>query len=354
MFNKPVVAIILLLCAMIGYVYWPAAQLEVKRGGGSKPTLVKSALAQEVLFKDEISALGTAQANESVTLTAQSTDRIKSIQFDDGDQVTKGQQLLALEHAEEKALVQELKVNLAEQKRQLGRLKDLKKQSATAQSAIDSQTSLMEATQAQLEVAQIRLSEKFIQAPFSGQLGLRQVSPGQLVTNDTKITSLDDLSKIKVEFQLPERYLNQVAVGQPVAATNVAYTAPFLGEIIAISSRLDRVTRAFTVRAIFDNSALELRPGMLLQLKVETQAANALVIPESALIPINQKQYVYRIVDNKVERVEIAIGRRQPGEVEVLTGLTQGDEVVTQGVIKVRPGSQVTTQVSQTAQVKKG
>ncbi len=346
MFNKPVVAIILLLFAMIGYVYWPAAQSESKRGGAGQPTLVKSDLAEMILFKDEISALGTAQANESVTLTAQSTDRVKSIQFEDGQQVKTGQQLLALEHAEEKALVQELKVNLAEQKRQLQRLKDLKKQSATAQSAIDSQTSLMEATQAQLEVAKIRLSEKFIQAPFSGQLGLRQVSPGQLVTNNTVITSLDDLSKIKVEFQLPERYLNQVAIGQPVAATNVAYTTPFLGEIIAISSRLDRVTRAFTVRAIFDNSMSKLRPGMLLQLKVETQAADALIIPESALIPINQKQFVYRIVDSKVERVEIAIGRRQPGQVEVLSGLSQGDEVVTQGVIKVRPGSKVTTQAN--------
>lgn len=344
MFNKPVVVIIVLLISMVAYVYWPDAQSESKRARVGQPTLVNSAQADVILFKDEISALGTAQANESVMLTAQSTDRIKSIQFEDGQQVRVGQQLLALEHAEEKALVQELQINLAEQKRQLQRLKDLKKQSATAQSAIDSQTSLMEATQAQLEVAKIRLSEKFIQAPFAGQLGLRQVSPGQLVTNNTVITSLDDLSKIKVEFQLPERYLNQVAVGQPVAATNVAYTTPFVGEIIAISSRLDRVTRAFTVRAIFDNSMNKLRPGMLLQLKVETQAADALVIPESALIPINQKQFVYRIVEGKAERVEIVIGRRQPGQVEVLNGLTQGDEVVTQGVIKVRPGAKVTTQ----------
>ena len=90
---------------------------------------------------------------------------------------------------------------------------------------------------------------------------------------------------------------------------------------------------------------LQLQLGMLLQLKVETQAAQALVIPESAIIPINQKQYVYQIVDKKVQRAEVVIGRRKPGLVEVLTGLTQGDEVVTQGVIKVRPGSMVTTEV---------
>ena len=345
MFNKPVIGIISLLLIMVAYVYWPADSQQTQNRRGGQPTLVKSEQATQVLFKDEISALGTAQANESVTLTAQSTDRVKSIQFEDGDVVAKSQLLLTLEHAEEKALVQELKVNLAEQKRQLRRLQDLKKQSATAESAIDTQTSLMEATQAKLEVAKIKLSEKFIYAPFAGQLGLRQISPGQLVTNDTEITSLDDLSKIKVEFQLPEKYLNRIAIGQRVSASNVAYEEDFMGKVIAISSRLDRVSRAFTVRAIFENEQAQLRPGMLLQLKVETQAAQALVIAESAIIPINQKQYVYKIVDGKVQRVEVTIGRRKPGLVEVLSGLTQGDEIVTQGVIKVRPGSAVTTEV---------
>lgn len=344
MFNKPVIGIISLLLIMVAYVYWPAENQQARKGPGGKPTLVKSEQAELILFKDEISALGTAQANESVTLTAQSTDRVESIQFEDGDKVSKGQLLLTLVNAEEKALVQELKVNLAEQKRQLKRLQDLKKQSATAESAIDTQSSLMEATAAKLEVAKIKFSEKFIYAPFAGQLGLRQISPGQLLTNDTEITSLDDVSKIKVEFQLPEKYLNRVAIGQQVAATNVAYETPFVGEVIAISSRLDRVTRAFTVRAIFANDLGQLRPGMLLQLKVETQAAQALVIPESAIIPINQKQYVYQIVDNKVQRAEVLIGRRKPGFVEILSGLNQGDEVVTQGVIKVRPGSTVTTE----------
>lgn len=343
MLNKPVVGILTLLIVMTAYVYWPQSDQNSQRPQG-KPTLVKSAKAQRILFKDEISALGTAQAKESVTLTAQSTDRVESIQFDDGDVVVKGQTLLTLEHGEEQALVQELKINLAEQTRQLKRLQDLDKKSATAQSSLDSQKSVMEATQSQLDVAEIRLSEKFIYAPFSGQLGLRQISPGQLVTNNTAITSLDDVSKIKVEFQLPEKYLNKVSVGQRVEAENIAYDIPFIGEVSAISSRVDSVTRAFRVRALFNNELNKLRPGMLLQVKVETKASQALVIPESSLIPINQKQYVYQIVDSKVQRSEVQIGRRKPGLVEIVTGLNEGDEVVTQGVIKVRPGSTVTTQ----------
>lgn len=342
MLNKPITWILTLLIIMLAYVYWPSEQQKQQQRRG-QATLVSSDLAKVILFKDEISALGTAKANESVMLTAQSTDRIAKIFFDDGDTVETGQMLLALEHKEEQALVQELEINLTEQTRQLRRLTDLQKQSATAQSAIDSQTSLMEATQAKLDVAKIRLSEKFILAPFSGQLGLRQVSPGQLVTNSTELTSLDDLSKIKVEFQLPEKHLQRVAVGQTVTAVNVAFSDAFQGQISAISSRLDKVTRSFTVRAIFNNQENKLRSGMLLQLNVETKAAEALVIPESAIIPINQKQFVYKIVEGKIERAQVEIGRRKPGIVEILTGLSVGDEVVTKGVVKVRPGSSVTT-----------
>ncbi|NVK25656.1 MAG: efflux RND transporter periplasmic adaptor subunit [Gammaproteobacteria bacterium] len=342
MFNKPVIGILLLLVAMMTYVYWPAGDLSAQRRGGSA-TLVKTDVAKEVILKDNISALGTTQANESVTLTAQSTDRVSDIYFDDGDKVEKGQLLLALEHQEEQALVQELEIKIAEHKRQLLRLQDLKKSSATAQSAIDTQTSLLETTQAQLQVAKIRLQEKFIHAPFTGQLGLRQISPGQLVTNDTKLTSLDDINKIKVEFQLPERYLNRVEQGQKVTATNIAYNTPFIGQVTAISSRVDSVSRAFTARAIFDNQDNKLRPGMLLQVQVETQAAQAMVIPESAIIPMNQNHFVYKVVDNKVAREQVVIGRRAPGVVEVLSGLTLGDEVITQGVVKVRPGSEVKT-----------
>ena len=154
MFNKPVIAILVLLVSMLTYVYWPADEA-ASQFRNSSATLVKTDVAKEVVLKDKISALGTAQANESVTLTALSTDRVSDIYFDDGDQVQKGQLLLALDHKEEQALVQELEINIEEHKRQLLRLKDLKRSSATAQSAIDSQTSLLEATQAQLQVAKI-------------------------------------------------------------------------------------------------------------------------------------------------------------------------------------------------------
>jgi len=342
MLNKPVVGIVVLLVAMLAYIYWPQEEAQSKRrmGGGAK---VELSAVKQILFRDEISALGNAQANESVTLMAQATDRVKAVFFEDGDRVTKAQQLVSLEHSEEQAQVLELQISLAEQKRQLQRLLDIEKKSAPAQSAIDSQKSLMETTRAKLEVANVKLNEKFINAPFAGVLGLRQISPGQLVTNSTQITTLDDISQIKVEFQLPEKFLNSVVKGQKVSAKNVAYVEPFSGVINSISPRVDKVTRSFKVRALFDNQDEKLKPGMLLQLKVETSARQVLVVPESSIVPMNDQHFVFVANDNKVARTPIEIGRRKPGMVEVLSGLTEGQQVVAKGVLKLRDGASIKT-----------
>ena len=350
MFKKPVTWIVLLLICMLTYVFWPAPDTELAKKGSSKPTLVETQPATRQFLKDEIIALGTTQANESIILTTQSTDRVKGVHFEDSDSVKKGQLILTLEHAEEQAEVKGLEIKFAEQQRQLQRLLDINKTSAPAESAIDSQKSLMEATQAQLAVAKIKLSEKFVYAPFSGVLGLRQVSLGQLLDNDTEITTLDDLSQIKVEFELPEKYLNRVSFGQSVVAKNIAYPQMFKGTITSIASRLDKATRSFKVRAIFPNKELKLRAGMLLQLTVETQSVEVLTVPEASIIPINAEHYVYKVIDNKVHRVEVVTGRRKPGVVEVESGLVEGDIVVSQGVIKVRDGSMVTTAANKTAE----
>lgn len=343
MFKTPVTWIGLLLVGILAYVYWPSATVSNSGNGGGQAATVETELVTKTLLKDEIIALGTTQANESIILTSQSTDRVKAVHFEDGDTVVKGQLITTLEHGEELANLKELQIKLAEQTRQLQRLLDIEKSSAPAESAIDSQKSMMETTSAQLSVAEIKLSEKFIYAPFDGKLGLREISPGQLLTTDTEITTLDDLTQIKVEFQLPERFLNRVAVDQPVFATNVAYDQPFNGKISSIASRLDKATRSFKVRALFPNKAEKLRAGMLLQLSVETKSIEALTVPESSIIPINEAHYVYKVIDNVVHRTLVETGRRKPGLVEILSGLEVGETVITKGVIKVRDGSLVTT-----------
>lgn len=349
--NKPVIVIVLVLIAMLGYVYYPAEKSNQRgfRGGAAKVEVVDVSIQT---VKNQISALGNAQAKESINVTAQATDRVSEIFFDDGDFVQQGQLLLTLEHKEEQAAVEDLTVTLAEQKRQLERLKDLKRREASAESALDSQQSLVESTQAKLDIANIKLKEKKITAPFSGLIGLRQISPGQLVTNNTMITTLDDLSQIRVEFTLPEKYLNTVKINQQVNAINVAYKDPFVGYIKAISPRVDKVTRAFTIRAIFNNDHGKLKPGMLLTLKIDTASRQALVIPESSIIPMNDDHFVFVVENSKVKRVSVKIGERYPGSVEILDGLTEGQQVVSKGVMKLRNGAAVSVQSVANAETK--
>ena len=341
MLKNPVLWIVVLLAGMLAFVFWPEETQQ--RGGrfGGAPLVEVKTVSRET-FNDEVAALGNAQANESIELKAEQTVRVIDVHFDDGERVKKGDLLVTLRHDQEQALIAELDATLKEQRRQLNRLKDLEKQSATAKSALEQQQSLIDATVARRNVATANLQEKFIKAPFSGLLGLRQISPGQLVTSNTVITTLDDISKIKVEFQLPEKYLTQVAVGQTVRANHIAFKQPFIGQVDAIGSRIDQTSRAFTVRALFDNKLNALRPGMLLQLAIVFESNKALVIPESAIVPVNNEHFVYVLnSDNSVSRTKIEIGKRKPGLAEVLSGLEEGQKVVHKGVLKIRDGAKV-------------
>lgn len=346
MFKNPVLWIVIVLVGMLSFVFWPNESGPQQRRMGGE-ALVEVAVVKSTPFDDEISALGSTQANESIELKADNTDRIHAIHFDDGDIVVKNQRLVTMKHDEELASIADLEATLKEHRRQLERLRDLEKQSATAASAIEKQVSLIDSTEAKRQIAQVRLNKKFIKAPFSGQLGLRQVSPGQLVTSNAVFTTLDDLSKIKVEFQLSEKYLNKISKGQKVTAKHVAFDMPFEGQIDSISSRVDTTSRAFTVRALFPNpkntdQQFKLRPGMLLQLKITLTASNALVIPESAIVPVNNEHFVFVLQnDNTVLRKSVEVGRRKPGFVEIISGLSEGDKVVYKGVLKVRNGAKV-------------
>jgi membrane fusion protein (multidrug efflux system) len=182
-----------------------------------------------------------------------------------------------------------------------------------------------------------------ISAPFDGVLGLRQVSPGSLVTPGTVIATLDDISRIRVDFSVPERYLALLSAGQPVLASSDAWPGEqFRGSITSVGSRIDPVTRALAARAEFDNADRKLRAGMLLDIEVQRAARNALQVPELALQQVGQQAFLFRVgPDDKVEQVPVRIGARRPGWVEILEGVKSGDRVVVEGIVKLKPGARI-------------
>lgn len=332
------------MIAFLVYLNLPEAEQQGKgsRPGGGGATGVVAFTVVETDFPVTVEALGTARANEAVSLTAQQSDVIQEIYFDDGDVVEKGQLLLLMNNREEIARVNELKINIQEAQRQLKRITNLAKSSVASEQLLDEQQARVKALKAQSEVAKSRLAELELRAPFAGKLGIRQVSIGAYVGPSNIITTLDDLSKVKVDFNISENHLPSLARGQQVAAKSIAYLdETFNGIISSIDSRVDPITRSIQVRAIIDNPELKLRPGMLLQINLQKKVLRSLVVPEKALIPHEDKQFVFVIESDKAIQKEVKSGLRRPGLVQIISGLNEGDQVVTEGALKLRDGSAV-------------
>ncbi|MFC3121214.1 efflux RND transporter periplasmic adaptor subunit [Agaribacter flavus] len=339
---SPLLLGVVVLVGFLVYMNLPEENVAAGgRSGGTTPVAVKSA-AQES-FPVVVEALGTAVANESVYITAQQAETLTTVLFEDGDIVERGQLLAQLNNRAELAKLNEIEINLADAKRQLTRIKDLAKERAASQQLLDEQEARVKALIAQREVAKAELEERKVIAPFNGRLGTRMMSIGSLVRPGDVITTLDDLSTIKVDFNVSENHLASLANGQNISATSVAYPGEvFSGNITNVESRIDPVTRSIRVRARIENEDLKLRPGLLLQVSIEKRVLNALVVPESALVPDGDKQYLYLVNgDNKAVKREVVVGERKPGLVQIVDGLSEGDKVVVEGTLRIRDGSSV-------------
>lgn len=337
---SPLFIAVILLAMLLVYLNWPQAEMAQKRPSSITPVVVEVVQQQE--FAITIEALGTASANEAVLLTAKESSTVIDIGFDDGDRVAKGQLLLELNNREELARLHELQVTLQEAKRQERRINNLARENVASIQLLDEQQARVKALQAQLEVAKAKLAELQIRAPFAGRLGIRQVSLGALVRPGDLITTLDDLTKMKVDFGIAENYLPSVRQGQIVEAISVAYPGEvFRGQISSVDSRVDPVSRSIQIRAIIDNQQAKLRPGMLLQINLQKQMLNTIVIPEKALVPVQDRQYVYVLNNDTVARREVQLGARKPGVVQILAGLKVGERIVTEGSLRLRDGAKV-------------
>lgn len=338
----PLLIGVIALVGFLVYINLPVEEMQNQGSANSAtPVIIEQAKQQE--FPIVVEALGTAISNESINISAQRSQTVTKVLFDDGDLVNARQPLLELNNRAEKARLNELNINVTEARRQLERIKGLAKQSAASEQLLDEQESRVNGLIAQREVAKANLQELIVTAPFSGRLGVRQVSVGSLVRPGDSITTLDDLSIMKVDFSIAENHFSSLKNGQNVAATSVAYPGEvFTGKITNIDSRIDPRTRSIQIRATIPNPDLKLRPGMLLQINLEKRVLNALVVPESAVVPESDKQFVFVVgSDNKAVKTQIQIGERKPGWVQVLGGIEANQSVITQGTLRVRDGSSV-------------
>ncbi len=308
--------------------------------GGARPAMgpvpVTAWVIEEQPFQSRVEALGTLRAWESVTITASVSENVARLHFEDGQDVGEGDLLVTLQQEEEKALLREQQEFLAEQEREVARLESLASRNQVAQTELDQRRTQVAIARSRIEQERAQIDDRTISAPFSGVLGLRQVSPGALVEPGQVITTLDDVSRMRLDFTVPARFLRFLQPGQKIEASTAAYIEAFSGEIAAVDSRVDPINRSITARAVFDNADGLLKPGMLMQVTVLGDQRNALLVPEESLVSRSTDHFVWQVDGDTARRVFVEIGDRRPGWVEVIGGLQAGDQVVRDGVARLR------------------
>lgn len=294
---------------------------------------------------DTVEAVGTALANESLTVTSKIAGTVKAIRFEEGQAVKAGAVLIELDDREPSADLEAAKATREQAKAALDRANRLLTTGNAPQARVDDLEGAYRAAAARVKVIEARLQDLKIVAPFSGRVGIRRISLGSLISVGTVITTLDDVETIKLRFFVPEMAISAIKPGVIVAASgNAAPGRTFSGAIASIDTRVDATTRAVEVRAEFPNQDGALKPGMFLTVKLSLNTRDgALIVPEEAVVPEGIRQYVYIVSDGKAVKTEVKLGSRLPGEVEIREGLNRDSVVVTSGIQKIRDGSPVRT-----------
>lgn len=330
-----------------------SAQKAPNGPAAAKPPSVEVARVELAQLVDDTRAVGSLRSRRGVVLRPEISGRITQLNFTDGQRVRKGQMLVQFDDQLPQAQVQqsqaELSIAVANQKRN----QELVAQSFISQRSLDESAANLQVAQAKLALAKATAARLKIIAPFDGIVGIRQVNVGDYLKDGADIVNIEDIDAIYVDFRLPERFQAKVKRGQTAlldidALPGQAYTA----QIQAIDPLIDANGRSVGIRGCIDNRALQLRPGMFARVNtVFGVRENASVIPEEAIIPQGGKQFVIKLLDGPGEqtrttqRVEVKVGLRSPGNVEILQGLAPGDTVVRTGQQRLQKDGTVVTVV---------
>ena len=315
-------------------------------GARGKPGQVSLVAVQTRLFTDTLDVLGVAKGRQSVTLSAATTQLVSRVRFSPGQQVAAGQVLVELKSAEQDAGLAQALAKALEAERAYQRWKVLADKGFASKSALDQYEAAWLAAKADVGAAQARQGDRLIRAPFAGAVGLSDIAPGAVINPGAAIVTLDDLSRVRVDFQVPDRFLSAIHEGQAISAKVDAYPGMQIDGVIAkLDTRIDERTRALTARADFPNPDRRLKPGMMLRVAIAQGTRQGLAVPETAVSVQGDNAFVF--VATKVGQKMIAdqrpvvTGVRQDGFVELKDGVVAGDQVVADGLNKIQPGQPI-------------
>jgi membrane fusion protein, multidrug efflux system len=311
-----------------------------KGGGDMAPVMV--AKPEWRTFTDNVQAVGNAQANESVTLSSKVTDVVREIPFESGQKVQKGQVLVRLAGVEQAADLAQMRAALVEAERNYKRYAELEEKGFAPRALKDQSEATRDRARADVDASAARLSDHIIRAPFSGVVGLRNASPGLLATPGMELATLDDISRLKLDFAVPETSFARINKGDSFDAQSGAFPGEtFKGTIAEVDTRVSPGSRSVMVRGYLPNPENRLKPGMVMNVRLGLSERRSLSLPEAALVEKPNAVSVFVVKPGEkgpvASPVDVKVGYRGEGVAEIISGLGPDDSVVVDGISRVRP-----------------
>ena len=349
---KPLVIVLALLGVVFGGIFgWKAYQsyqTQQARSQAIPPAvIVSSANVAKERWEARVDSVGGLRAIQGVNVSPEVAGTVAAISFESGHRAEQGELLLQLDASAEQAELRALHAQLGLARLDYQRQRGLKERTAVSQQQLDRAKSLMDSLAAEAEEQEALIARKSIRAPFSGELGIRQVNVGDYLSPGAHIVTLQQLDPIYADFTVPERYLRTLAVGQAIEVEVAAYPdETFTGRVTAISPKVEEKTRNVVLQGTLENGDLRLRPGMFARVSVLVgEIDELLTLPRSAITfyPYGESVFLVQDRDDElvVERRQVTTGRIRQGRVEVVSGLSLGERVVSAGQLKLRNGQRV-------------
>ncbi len=308
-------------------------------GMGAGTLVVNVVVVQPQTLQDNIFSSGTILANEEVELRSEINGKVEKIYFNEGAKVRRGDLLLKINDAELQAqlLRSSYRKKLAEDREYRQRI--LLQKEGISQQDYDVALNELKTYEAELALINAQIEKTEIRAPFSGIIGLRYVSEGSYISPATPIARLQDISRVKIEFSIPERHINRINTGERITFTVEGSNKSFEGRVYAVEPKIDPSTRTLKMRALCSNTGEEILPGAFASVHLTLKEYNdALLVPTESLIPELGGQKVFIVKDGKAVPVNVETGTRTDKDVMITSGLQPGDSVLTTGLLQVRPG----------------
>lgn len=345
-FLKPVlIAAIIIGALILGKIFFfpsPQSQKKDQPSGPPPPAGVVGYVVKYETLENQVYATGSLIANEMVQIMPEVAGRLVQLNLSEGQVVQKGQLIGKINDAELKAQVKKQQVQLTIAENKVERAQKLLDINGLSVEEYEDALNSLNVLKAEIDYLKTLIDKTEIRAPFSGQLGFKQVSEGAYVTTSTVLTSLQQINPIKIEFSIPEKYASKVKIGNSVTFSVDGFNQKFEAKVYALEPNVDMNSRSLVLRARADNASQKLKPGAFARIELNLgEDSQAVMIPTQAVIPVLKGQQVYVAQNGEALAKPIVLGFRGDKKVQVLEGLSVGDTVITTGLMSMKPGSKV-------------